>query len=261
MGLGRSLRTAWLQGWHLFLMLQTRQYRATFLGYVWLLAEPIAMATPVLLVGRALRLADAGRTGLPYSIYGFSGVMLWQVYATTSSRVPGVFHRVRKTARRLHVDPLAPLVCVLLELTISVTFSFTIFLLLAVTIGFPLSTRMLLFPLPALVMFATGAVVGLPFALADWIYRDARRVLGLLNQLLFWTLPIVHLPPKGTTLQAVVAWHPLTPYFDLWRHLVAGRIDVDLMPLVGSTIAILVAFVLVARFFRARFWGALDYVV
>jgi lipopolysaccharide transport system permease protein len=256
----RWLTKTYLQGWHLFWMLQTRRYRMTFLGYTWLLVKPLAMFVPILVVGKALNFADAERTHMPYSIYAVSGVMLWQVFSATATHMLSTSKQARKRARRLQLDPMAPVVLALLQTSMTIVISFVALLIVAAVERVPISAGVLLFPIPAAVTFAAAVAITLPLVLADAVYRDARRSWEFLSQLIFWSLPVVHLPPEGSLLATVVRWHPLTPCFELWRSVLIGDVTFRVGAFVAWSVAIGLACVLVARFFRHRFWESLDYV-
>jgi ABC-type polysaccharide/polyol phosphate export permease len=167
----------------------------------------------------------------------------------------------RKKARRLQVDPLAPMCFAILHTAVGLALTFPMLIVLAIAQGVPLSPAILLFPIPAALMGAAGLVVALPLVLADVIYRDAQRSSRFLTTALFWTVPAVHLPPSGTILATIAQWNPLTPCFTLWRALLAGDVTGGAVPLVAGSIVMLALLVtLTARLFATRFWEALDYV-
>lgn len=66
--------------WRLFLHTLRANYRRSWLGYLWLLAPPLATtATWVFL--SAARVLNVGATETPYTVYVLTGTMLWQVFA------------------------------------------------------------------------------------------------------------------------------------------------------------------------------------
>lgn len=255
--IGRAAR----QAWHLFLLVHTRRHRATFFGYAWLAVGPLAFMAPLLIAGQALDFAPAAAVGVPYATYALSGLVLWQAFAGTLLKALVAYRLTRKRARRLQIEPLAPLGVALIETGLSIAFLCAVLVVVAAWQGAPLSASALLFPAPALVAAAAGACVALPLVLADAVYRDAQRASGFIAVALLWATPVVHLPPDGTLLAAVARWNPLSALFDLWRALLIGDGVFALLPsAILSAVAVAVALTVIGRAFVARFWEAIDYV-
>jgi ABC-type polysaccharide/polyol phosphate export permease len=247
-----------LQGWQLFWMTESRRYRSAFLGFLWILAAPLVAMLPLVVVGAAISSEVGTQTDLPYPVYALSGVMLWHVFWSGAGGLLGAFRRVRKHARRMQIDPFAPVARTAVETVGRSVVAFAALLALVAVTGTPVGPGIWLFPLPALVAFAAGMCVGLPLVLANSIYTDFRFAQGFLHQAIFWSLPVVLVPPAGTLPAAVVAWNPLTPCFALWRGLIAGRDTPEAMPLLALAAVIAVVLFAVGGLFRRRYWDVLD---
>lgn len=75
-----DLRVSPRLAWRLFLHSLRANYRRSWLGYLWLLAPPLATAATWVFLNAA-RVPNVGPTETPYAVYVLSGTMLWQVFA------------------------------------------------------------------------------------------------------------------------------------------------------------------------------------
>lgn len=252
---------AFMQAWHIFLLIQTRQYRATFLGILWMFTGPLTTLLPIILVANAMKLEGGEEFGIPYSLFSFSGVILWQVFWGGVHGVHTIFHPMRKRIRVLQLDATIPVFGAAFGTILSTWVSFMILPIMMWRLHYHPSITVLLFPIPVLVAFLAGCCVGLPLLMLNSIYQDVRHSMGFIHQFLFWTLPVVHVAPAAGKLYYVMKLNPLSHCFDFWRGLFSGNIAEYVVPFSISAGIILVLFLIVLRFYRNFIWEAVNYVL
>lgn len=76
----RDLRVAPPAAWRLFVRGLQASYSRSWLGYLWLLAPPLATAATWVYLHSA-NVLEVGPTRLPYTVFVLTGAVLWQVFA------------------------------------------------------------------------------------------------------------------------------------------------------------------------------------
>ncbi|MFA6699897.1 MAG: ABC transporter permease [Thiomicrospira sp.] len=171
------------------------KYRNSLLGMVWNLIMPLVMISIFIFVFSTImgaRLSDFEGQPYAYSIYLIAGILYWNLFASVTQRIAGVYDEKRDLIKKNKINlRLLPLYVILTE-----TFIFLITLMLfslfvfAIGHGFSLAWAWLILPYLAVILMAY--CIGLFFATFSIFIRDLKNLLGVFLQLWFWITPIVY---------------------------------------------------------------------
>lgn len=166
------------------------RYKQTVLGVLWAILQPLAVA--LVLAAFLGRVFHVPSDNLPYPLFAFAGMVLWQLFAqalTASSNSIVINEQLisKVYLPRLFV-PLSAVLASLFDFVISllVLALFLVHFHIAPSI---LSVLLPLFVLPA-VLSSLGA--GLWLSALNVKYRDARHILNFLLQCWFLATPIAY---------------------------------------------------------------------
>jgi lipopolysaccharide transport system permease protein len=195
------------KGYYLFLLDFSNRIRQTFLGFIWYLVKPIAMAIPFILVGSHFKMAEVG---VPYPLFALCGLMVWGVFWDTAN---GVLYFSRRSRRMISFVDVSGF-CMVSAAAINSFLHFAVLGLIVLGVlfyqGIELSLNwVLLLPL-LLVAMLSGAAISLIFVPINLIFRDVQHGFGYLGQLLLWTAPILHQADQPGLLTTVYAMNPVT---------------------------------------------------
>jgi lipopolysaccharide transport system permease protein len=166
------------------------RYKQTVLGVLWVILQPLAIALALsLFLGRIVHV-PAG--GLPYPVFAYSGMVLWQLFAQaiteSSSSVVANERLISKVYFPRLFVPLSAVLASLFDFVISL-------LILAVfLVGFRVVPTASLALLPFFVLLAvlSSLGAGLWLSALNVKFRDVRYVISFLVQSWFLASPIAY---------------------------------------------------------------------
>jgi len=183
------------------------RYKQTVLGIAWVILQPLAMATVTgLFLGR---LAKVPSEGMPYPLFAFAGVAIWQLFA---SALIGASNSVLVNDR-LITKVYFPRLLVPLSVVVTSVLDFHISLLVLVVlmIYYRVAPELSLLAFPVLVFMAVLIALGAGLWLAalNVRYRDVRYTMGFLVQFWFLATPIAY--PASIVSNRWQVWYGLNP--------------------------------------------------
>jgi lipopolysaccharide transport system permease protein len=169
------------------------RYKQTVIGIVWAVLQPLAIALSLsVFLGRIVTVPTAG---LPYFVFAYSGMVVWQLFAqalTESSN--SVLANERLIGKVYFPRLLVPMSAVLASLLDFVISMFVLALFLAFYRIAPTASMSVL-PLVVFLAVMAASGPGLWLAALNVKYRDVRYVLGFLVQFWFLATPVAY--PAG----------------------------------------------------------------
>ncbi|MCC6754620.1 MAG: ABC transporter permease [Saprospiraceae bacterium] len=198
------------------------QYRQSLLGFLWMIALPLANALIWILLKNSgvVALADVA---IPYALFALSGTLLWSVFtdATLSpiAQLMGSKHVLVKINFPAEAIFLSGIYQTVLHAGIKTLILFTAWC----SFGLSLHWSWLLFPLAVLALILVGTTLGMLLTPVGMLYSDIQKVLPLVLQLLMFATPVVFAVPAGSWAAKLFAWNPLTPLFLTGRHWLSGQ--------------------------------------
>jgi lipopolysaccharide transport system permease protein len=227
------------------------RYKQTAVGALWAVLQPVALATVFSVFLGAL--ADVpSRSGVPYAIYAYSGMIMWLAFskamqACADSTVASADLLSKVWFPRL-VIPLAAVLPPLVDFAVG----FAVLLVALPISGVGIEPTIVLVPLVALLATAVALAGGLWFAAWHVRYRDVQHLVPFLLLVGLFVTPIVYpfsLVPEYA--QAFYALNPMVGVLEIYRWMLFGDLAAPwyavLVPFVVSAVALVGG----ALYFRA----------
>ncbi len=183
------------------------RYKQTVLGVVWAIVQPLAIALALtMFLGRLVHVSPQS---LPYPVFAYAGMVLWQLFAqalTDSSNSLLVNERlVTKIYFPRLIIPLSAVLASLLD-----------FLICLIVLAFFLAyyrivptPAIALLPLVVCLALLISSGVGLWLAALNVKYRDVRYTVNFLVQFWFLATPIAY--PTSVVAKRWRMWYGLNP--------------------------------------------------
>ncbi|MFA5632399.1 MAG: ABC transporter permease [Porticoccaceae bacterium] len=225
------------------------KHAGSALGALWTVLLPLANILIFTLVFSRLMGARLEALGMDYlgqysySVYLITGLLAWNAFAATLTRITHVFHEKAGLITKVNVSLFAlPLYIVVSEAIVYVI-SMVFFALFLILIGFEWTLFWFWLPVIFAIQQLLAYSIGLLCAIFSVFLHDIKSLVGVGIQLWFWLTPIVYvidiLPPRW---QTVFMFNPLVHSMDALRDaLILGRTP-DLMALgllAGFSLALL----------------------
>lgn len=193
-GLSLGLGELWQHrelAWFLVLRTVKPRYRQTVLGVGWAVVPPVAMMVVFSVFLNRLAGVPSGN-GIPYPIFSFSGLLVWQYFAVGAARGAGSLLGNASFLTKIYFPrlliPLSTVLASLFDLAVAFVVLVPLMAYYGYTPGWEVAT------LPAFVVLATAAAlaVSLWVAAAGVQYRDLGLAVPLLVQLWMFATPLVY---------------------------------------------------------------------
>ncbi len=202
------------------------RYKQTALGVIWVVLQPLMAAGILSFVFGTV--AQMPSDGLPYFLFSYAGMMAWNLFSATVTKVSGSLvgnaHLISKVYFPRLVLPLSAIPSVLIDFAVAAGMMAVLLVIYGVAPGWGL----LLLPglIAILLLLATG--IGLCTASLSVSYRDVAYVLPVALQMLFYASPVVY--AVGIVPERLRSWYELNPLSGLleaMRFSILGRGSLD----------------------------------
>ncbi len=225
------------------------RYKQTVVGVAWAVVQPLAIALSLaLFLGRAVH----GSTGsLPYPVFAYAGMVLWQLFAQSVSEASSSVVNSERLISKIYFPrlfvPLSAVLASLLDFAVSLVV-LTVFLAVF-RIG-P-TAALLLAPLfvACALMAAVGA--GLWLSALNVKYRDVRYTLNFIVQFWFLASPIAY--PLGVVparWQLAYMLNPMVGAIEGFRWTLRPDLPFPWMPVVLGALSGATLFIIGLYYFR-----------
>jgi len=222
------------------------KYKRSALGWTWSLINPVTTLLIYTLVFSVIFRASPPPLGNGhrgnYTVFLFSGLVLWNFFSTTVTGSMGSLISAGPLLRKISFPPFAPVAGGLLANGVQSLIEVGV--LIAVMVGLAnVSWTLLLLPLllALLMLFALG--IGLVLSVWNVYYRDVSYLVGLGLQLLFYATPIIYpetlIPAHshGLPLRRLLELNPIADFVLAFRSVVYD-LRVPSLTRLGSLFAI-----------------------
>lgn len=169
------------------------RYKQTVLGVAWAVIQPLfIMIVFTIFFGRLGGIDQKIGKELSYSLFAFSGLLPWMLFAYAFTEVSKSMVTNRNLITKVYfprlIVPLAPLLSGLVDFAIAAVLFTGMMVWYQVTPGWPI----ILLPFFILMALITSLAVGLWLAALNAIYRDVQYTLTFLTQLWMFLTPIAY---------------------------------------------------------------------
>lgn len=186
------------------------QYRQTFLGLLWVLILPLANAVAWVFLNRS-GIVSVGKTGLPYSVYVFTGTMLWAIFMEALNAPLVQTTAAKSMLAKINFPREALIMSGMLQTAFNACIKIVLMILVLLLYGIFPDWHLFLFPFAALSLVLAGTLIGLLVTPIGILYTDVGKGIPLVMQFLMFITPVVFpMPTTGLALK-VFKYNPLTP--------------------------------------------------
>ena len=218
------------------------RYKQATLGILWAAMQPLSMM--VLFTFIFSKGLKVGSDGLPYPIFAFSGLMIWNIFSNgllnAASSMVANANIIKKIYFPRLIIPLSSILTALFDFS----FAFVAFIFLLIYHQTAVSVWKLLvyLPLSILIIILTTFGLGTLIASLNVKYRDFQYVIPFLIQFLFFLNPIVY-PAKVFDVPALNVFMKINPIAGAMR-LMRGIFTEGVIPFSDMAIWLIIALVL-----------------
>ena len=204
------------------------KYKQTALGFLWAILQPLFMMIIfTLFFGRALNVPSQN---LPYPIFVFSGLLLWNTFSTGLTNSANSMVNNAQIIKKIYFPRIVIPVSSILVALFDFMMAFILFVPLLIFYRQPVALSAIWsWPLALFVCLIATLGPGTLLAALNVKYRDFRYVIPFLVQVLFFLTPVIYPISvlKYPILQYVVALSPMYAAIELFRYPLTGA---DLLP-------------------------------
>src|SRR5215831_6651135 len=166
------------------------RYKQTILGASWAIVQPVAtMLVFTVFFGR---LAKISSDGIPYSLFAFSGLLPWQLFAFSLGESSNSLVSNKQLITKVYfprlIIPISSVLVGLVDFAVASTFLAGLMIYNHVIPG----AGVVLLPLLVLFAVLTALAVGLFLSALNVQYRDVRYTIPFLIQIWMFATPIVY---------------------------------------------------------------------
>jgi lipopolysaccharide transport system permease protein len=183
------------------------RYRQTALGVVWVILQPLMTAGVFsFLFGKVAKFPS---DGVPYFAFSFAGMLAWNVFSATLTKVSGSLVGNSQLVSKIFfprlVLPLSMLSSTLVDFSVALVLMGAICVIIGVFGGWALLTL----PLWLLLVVMLSLGLGLSAAALMVTYRDVGYVLPVVNQVLLYGSPVAY--GLNALPRSVRGWYQVNP--------------------------------------------------
>ena len=238
----------------LFLILVWRdikvRYKQTAIGIIWAVFQPLlTMAIFTVFFGRLARVPS---DNIPYPIFVYSGLLLWNYYSTALTNSSNCLVENEGIVKKIYF----PRLILPLSTTITPTIDFLIALMILFVLMIyyhfiPNLYGILLIPILLFAAFISALGLGVLFAAINVKYRDVRYALPFFIQIMMFITPVIYpvsiIPVKY---QWLAYLNPMTGIVSLSRSTLLHTNPIDIKLLMLSLISSIIILIFGITFFR-----------
>ncbi|MBL7813564.1 MAG: ABC transporter permease [Saprospiraceae bacterium] len=203
------------------------RYKQAALGIVWAAIQPLSMMLLFTIIFNKGLKVDSD--GLPYPIFAFSGLMIWNVFSNgllnASSSMVANANIIKKIYFPRLIIPLSSILTALFDFL----FAFVVFVVLLIYFQIPFLALKLVVLLPLSILLTVITTFGLGTLLASLNvkYRDFQYALPFMIQFLLFLNPVLYSTKAFDNVWAqwIMRLNPLAGAIDLVRSIFTVRED------------------------------------
>jgi len=224
------------------------QYKQTILGPLWFVINPLIHTVMYTFVFG--RLANIGTDGIPYTLFYYSGTMLWTFFSGCFLDSSNVFINNVNVFGKVYFPRLVVPINYVFSNSIRILVQFAmllVFLVYHIFIGSPVqpSWFAFLFPLIVIWLAAIGVGAGIIISSLTTKYRDLRQLVTFAINLVMYAAPVVYpLSEIPQRFRWVAYANPICAPMELFRLWFFGAASVDIHMILislGITVFLVIA--------------------
>jgi len=227
------------------------RYKSSFLGYLWSIGHPLALAFVFFLAFKIVMKVEIEN----YSLFLIAGLFPWQWFSNSVNSSPSVFLQNGSIIKKVNFPRnIIPLTIILQEMFHFLLSIPVIILFLFMYHKSPSFSWLYGLPILVSIQFLMIFGISLMISSANLFFRDLERLTSIFLTLLFYFTPIIYpetmVPQEYKTL---INLNPLAPLMVSWRKLFLNG-TLEIFDVGISLVYALVALVLGYQVYRKLSW-------
>ncbi len=225
------------------------KYKQTVVGIAWAIFQPfMAMIVFSVVFGK---LANLPSDGIPYPIFVYSGLLIWQFFASSLSDASNTLIANTSIVTKVYFPRLLLPIADSVTKLVDTFFAGIILIGLMIYYGYtPGFTGILIIPLLFLIAFMTAEGAGLVLSAINVKYRDVRYILPYFMQILIFVTPVIYPTSIAGKYEWILKINPMAGVIENTRAALLGTTPIDWQSLLISASISAVLFVIGIIFFK-----------
>ncbi|MBU4601439.1 ABC transporter permease [Patescibacteria group bacterium] len=225
------------------------RYKQTAVGVLWAIFQPfMTMVVFSIFFGK---LAQMPSDGIPYPIFVYTGLLLWQFFSSALSETSSCLISNQAIITKVYFPRLIlPISSVLTKLVDFAIASVILVVLMAYYNYLPNLTGLLIIPLLLLITFMAAVGFGLFLAAVNVKYRDVRYALPFFIQMMMFVTPVIYPASIAGKYSWILAINPMTGVIKAARAAILGNAPINWELLLISGIACLIMLIIGVIYFK-----------
>jgi len=225
------------------------RYKQTAIGILWAIFQPFT--TMIIFSIFFGRLAKMPSDGIPYPIFVYTGLLLWQFFSSSLSEVSKSLVGNKAIITKVYFPRLLlPISAILPKLVDFVIASGILVGLMIYYHYLPNLTGLLILPLLLLISFAAALGLGLFLAAVNVKYRDVRHALPFFIQMMLFITPVIYPTSITGKYSWILAINPMTGVIKAARAAILGNAPINWLLLSISGIICLIVLIIGVIYFN-----------
>ena len=225
------------------------QYRQAFLGILWVLILPLANTVAWIFLNRA-GIVSVGETELPYSIYVFTGTMIWAIFMEALNAPLAQTTAAKSMLAKINFPREALIISGILKTLFNGLIKLGLIIGVLLIFGIYPDWRLILFPCALISLIMAGTMIGLLITPIGLLYTDVGKGLPLVMQFLMYVTPVVFPIPTAGWPATIFELNPLTPLIMTTRDWLTGMSTEYLWPFLAVNLSFLLVLLFVSIIYR-----------
>jgi lipopolysaccharide transport system permease protein len=225
------------------------QYRQAFLGIFWALILPLANTVTWIFLNRA-GIVSVAETSLPYSIYVFTGTMIWAIFMDALNAPLMQTTAAKSMLAKINFPHEALIMSGIIQTLFNGSIKIGLVIVVLLLFGFIPDWHLILFPLAVMSMILAGTTVGLLITPIGLLYTDVGKGIPLVMQFLMFVSPVVFPVPNAGWAAKIFELNPLTPLILVARNWLTGVPVESIWPFLSINLLFLAVLLAVSVIYR-----------
>jgi lipopolysaccharide transport system permease protein len=234
---------------HLALREIKARYKQSFLGYFWVILNPLFQIIIMSFVyGFILKQTDIG---VPYPLFLYAGLLPWLFFNNASTAGLNALVEGSSLIKKIYFPREILVLATIAAKAFDMILAFTIFFAMMAFYGLPLTVHALWFiPLFAIqVLFTFG--VSLIISVLNLFYRDVQYLYTLILQLMFYMTPIVYATEFfPSQYRWIFQLNPLSVFINAYRQVLLAGSEPNWSSMIIGLLVAVVVFIVGYSFFK-----------
>ena len=225
------------------------RYKQTVIGILWAIFQPfMTMVIFSIFFGK---LAKMPSDGIPYPIFVYTGLLLWQFFSAALSETSNCLVSNQAIITKVYFPRLIlPISAVITKLVDFAIASVILVGLMAYYNYLPNFSGLLIIPLLLLITFMAAVGFGLFLAAINVKYRDVRYALPFFIQMMLFVTPVIYPASIAGKYSWILAINPTTGVIKAARAAILGNAPINWTLLLISGAACLIMLIIGIIYFK-----------